>query len=261
MPVSYLFDEVLLDPGIFVMPESGSPATGGPEYANYKAWNPRTGVRKVNVTRYDPQEVVQVNLQLLDAEQLAYLIDFWRGGYGSAVGFRVRVPHDHSMTLETIAGPGGTQIPNGTLNAFKIYKTYTRPGVSTRQDVRRIVKPVVQASKATGATLYEANGSTARKFDGDSGAPIWAAQPFKVWHDVSGTVTEITSGWTVNVTTGVVTYTSNIPATGTYVKVSCDFDTPMSFDMERLPVRADVTSSADGVLLREILYTELGIAA
>ena len=257
MSVNILFDECLLDPAVFSIPQGGtSPVMGGPEYANARIFNQQTGIYKTAVLRFDPPEVLSVDLSLVTSDHLAYIIDTIRGGYGSGVGFRVRVPHDYSTTLSAIAGPGGTQVPNGALTAFKLYKTYTRRGITARQDVRRTVKPVVQAAKATGVTLYEGDGSTVRKFIGDASAPPHAATVFRVYFNTGAGDVEQATGWTVDVTTGVITF-SVAPATGTYIKCTFDFDVPMAFTDNNFSLKTDVTGEVRGLGLREILPAEL----
>lgn len=261
MAVLIEFDECLLDPELFSIPSGGqSPFVGGPEYANAHLVNRQTGVVKTAVLRYDELERGTFDLSLMSPADFTYLLNFINGGYGSAVGFRCRFPHFNSMTLETIAGPGSAlQVPNGVLTTFKLYKSSIRPGITARANVKRITKPVVQAVKATGATLYEPDGVTARKFVGDANAPFHRAEVFKVYHDTGAGNTEITTGWTVNVTTGIITYTSNIPATGTTVRVTCSFDLPMAFTDNHFNLRGDVVGQAESVGVREISHTELGI--
>ncbi|MEK6281882.1 MAG: hypothetical protein AABN95_16130 [Acidobacteriota bacterium] len=255
------FDECLLDPSLFSIAQGGqSPFVGGPEYANAHLPNKITGVVKTAVLRFDELERGTFDLSLLRPTHFDYLLNFINGGYGSAVGFRCRFPHFNSMTLETIAGPGGIQVPNGVLSTFKLYKSSIRPGITARSNVKRIIKPVVQAAKATGATLYEPDGVTARKFVGDSNAPTYAALVFRLYHDTGGGNVEITTGWTVNVTTGIITYTTNIPATGTYVRATCSFDLPMAFTDNQFNLRGDIVGQAESVGVREIGHTELGIA-
>lgn len=256
MAVLIEFDECLLDPNLFSIPAGGqSPFVGGPEYANSHQINRQTGITKTAVLRYDELERGTFDLSLLNPAHFTYLLDTINGGYGSAVGLRVRFPHFHSVTLETIAGPGGIQVPNGVLTTFKLYRSSVRRGITARANVKRIVKPVVQAAKATGATLYEPDGVTARKFVGDSGAPTYAASVFKIYFGG----TEQTTGWTVDVTTGIVTF-SVAPPTDTIIRWTGSFDLPMAFTDNQFNLRGDVVGQAQSVGMREIGCTELGIA-
>lgn len=235
-----LFDECLLDPNLL------TGATGSPEFANTVIRNPASGVYKTNVNRFDPTEVLTIDMTLLTATEQAYLINFWRGGYGNAVGFRVRIPYDYFVTLEAFA------LGAVAATTFYLYNTYTRPGVTARQDVRRIVKPVndtpAQLTNLGGAggsvRLYEADGVTARVI----------TRPFKIYFGD----TEQTTGWTVNNTTGLVTF-AVAPPPGTVIKWSGEFDVPMAFLPNSFNQKYDVSSEVQGLTLREILYSELGV--
>lgn len=238
MAVAYLFDEVLFDPNLYRV-ESGNDRelSGWPEFANTVIRNPKTGVFKTNVNRFDPIETISLNIKLLDEADRAYLVNFWRGGYGSGVGFRLRVPYDYTATLEAFA------LGDGAETDFQLYKTYTRPGVSAREDVRAIVKPVVQVAKETNSfQLYEADGVTTR------------TAAFKIYFGV----TEQTTGWTVNAKTGVVHFTS-APGVGVVISWSGEFDIPAAFTGNTIPFQHGFTSEAQNVSFREILPAELGI--
>lgn len=247
MAVVYLFDEILLDPDI-VLGSDGSPSvSGSPEFANTKPQNPGTGFRAVNVTRYDPIEVLVFDLALLGASQLAYLLKIWRGGSGNAVGLRVRVPWDFTAVDEVFGvGAAGQTV-------FNPVKTYTRPGVTARQDVRRIVKPVTNTNVVGGVTLNEPSGSPARVIP--SLAAVSLGVPgFTIKKDGAPT-----SAYTINNTTGVITFTV-APANGVVLSWSGEFDTPCAFADNAFPItKFDVDSEVKSVRFEEILPANLGI--
>lgn len=240
MAVAILFDEVLLDPAIFLKEGDGdSPVTGWPAFANTVIKNEKTGVHKTNVNRYDPVEVLTVDLSLVNNTKLPYLLSFWRGGYGSGVGFRCRVPWDYTTQGQAL----GTITASQT-KTFYLQKTYTRTGVTARQDVRRICKPVVNANLASGCpTLYEADGTTLRA----------QAVPFAV--KVGGSSSGFT--YTIDNRTGVLVVTTT-SASGT-VTADFTFDIPAAFMGNALSNRYDVSSKVSQVQIREILPAELGI--
>jgi hypothetical protein len=239
MPVSHLFDEVLFDFNLYrVAAGGGAPLTGWPEFMNTVIKNPKTGVHKTNVNRFDAIEMLTLNIALLDADDRAYLIRFWRGGYGSGVGFRLRVPYDYTAALEVFAEGDGVETD------LQLYKTYTRPGVTARQDVRAIVKPVVQQAKET-------TGFQLLNPDGSNRTP---ETPFAIQFDGVNQP----SGWTANAKTGVVHFTS-APADGVVISWSGEFDIPAAFTGNSLPFSHDVASEAQNVSFREILPAELGI--
>ena len=247
MAVSFLFDELLLDPDIFV---AGS-ATGGPQRGNTTARNEGTGVRKTNISRYDSQEVWQIQTDLLSPTQLSYFLEFWQGGFGSAYGFRCVIVSDFCV-LNEVFGTG-----NGSQTVFSLIRTYMRPGAS-HSYVRRIIKPVVNSGAPsvgtiTGVTLYEPDGVTPRVFPSlraqGQGIPTFRIR-------VNGaTVTN----YTLNNTTGIVTFAA-APTNGHSIDWSGEYDTPMAFDNNSLQLRPDVASDVQGLVLREILPSELGIS-
>lgn len=242
MPVTYLFDEVLLDPNIM------TGFTGSPTFANHTIRNQTSGIRKVNVNRFDAIERGFIDLALLTEAQQAYLMNFWRGGYGNAVGFRVRVPYDYKVTLEAFG------LGTGAQTAFNLASTYTRPGVTARQDVRRIVKPV-NDTPAQLTNLGGAGGSV-RLYEADGVTPRIIGTTFRIYF---GGV-EQTTGWTINNTTGQVTF-SVAPSNGTVIQWSGEFDVPMSFVANSMQQKFDVSSDVQGLEIEEILYLNLGIAA
>jgi hypothetical protein len=255
MPTAYLFDEVLFDYNLYRVTEDGAaPLTGWPEFANTVIRNPKTGVHKTNVNRFDAIEMLSLNIKLLDEDDRAYLVNFWRGGYGSGVGFRLRVPYDFTA-VDEVFGQG-----DGTETEFQLYKTYTRPGVTARQDVRAIVKPVIDTvarldalgSPGGSVRLYEANGATARVI------PSVAA----IGLGVPGFTIKInnvaTAAYVINNTTGKVTF-SSAPANGAILSWSGENDIPAAFTGNSLPFTHDFTSEAQNVTFREILPVELGI--
>lgn len=239
MPSS--FDDSLLDSSIMTL------ASGSPEFANTMIRNPATGVYKVNINRYDPTEVWTLEFALLTDLQREYMFRFWRGGYGSAYGFRVRVPSDWKTVGEVI-GTG-----NGSQTVFPLTKTYTRPGSSGHPNVRRIIKPAVTTNLTSGSvTLYEPNGVTSRVVP-HSGPP-GTGQAFQVFKDGVNQA----SGWTVHNATGNITF-SAAPANGVVVSWSGEFDTPMRFMQNGFEGRVNVDSDIRGLTLCELLPAELGI--
>lgn len=243
MAVVSLFDEVLLDPDLF----TAAGATGGPQYANTIIKNPATGIYKVNVNRYDFQQVWEMQAGLLEPEQLARFMEFWGGGFGSAVGFRMMVMSDFYVVGEVI-GTG-----NGTQTIFPLTKSYSRPGGSLVY-VRRIVKPVVNTLLGgTSVTLYEPDGVTTREIPSRRGAGL-GVPAFTVFKDAVAQG----SGYTVDNKVGKVTFAA-APAGGVVVSYSAEFDTPMRFLQNSFQLRPDVASDIQGLTLCEILPSELGI--
>lgn len=237
-----LFDEILFDSNIISAGGGGSP-----EFANTMIRNPATGIYKINVNRYDPAEVWTIDLNLLDDDDRAYVSRFWRGGFGSAYGFRVVIPSDFKAVAEVIATANGSQ------TVFPLYKAYNRPGTTGHSYTRRIVKPVVSTNLTSGsATLYEPDGVTARVIPRTTAPGI--GQAFQVFKNGVNQV----SGWTVKNTTGEITF-SVAPSNGTIISWSGEFDVPMRFLQNSFQQKVDVSSDITGLQLCEILPAELGI--
>lgn len=85
---------------------------------------------------------------------------------------------------------------NGTITTFQLIRTYSSGGAT---DVRTITKPVAGTVKVYLAGVLQA------------------------------------SGWSVNTTTGVITF-STPPANGVAVSADYEFDVPVRFDTDRMAV-------------------------
>lgn len=243
MAVVSLFDEVLLDPDLF----TAGGASGGPQYANTIIKNPATGIYKVNVNRYDFQQVWDMQCGLLEPDDLARFMEFWGGGFGSAVGFRAVIVSDFYVIAEVI-GTG-----NGVQTVFPLTKGYSRPGGSLVY-TRRIIKPVVNSALVSPAlTLYEPDGVTPRVIPSVRGAGL-GAPAFTVYKNAVAQA----SGYTINSSTGVVTF-AVAPAGGVVITWSGEFDCAMRFLQNSFQLRPDVASDIQGLQMCEILPAELGI--
>src|SRR5688572_30613372 len=233
--MAVLFDEILLDTDIIV----AGGATGGPEYANTIIRNPATGIYKINVTRFDFQQVWNINTSLLTPAQIAYFMEFWGGGFGSAYGFRVVVISDF-FVIDEVLGTG-----DGVQTVFPLIKNYSRPGAAHNYS-RRIVKPVVNALLGgASVTLFEPNGTTTRAIPtvrgGYQGVPAFTVKKQGV----------TVSNYTVDNTVGKITF-STAPPAGHVVTWSGEFDTPMRFMMNNFALKPDVSSDIQGLTLCEI---------
>jgi uncharacterized protein (TIGR02217 family) len=247
MAVNIYFHELLFDPEI-VRTEAGQrfPISGSPKFANTVNRNEFTGISKTNVTRANEIREITMKIGLADAQDSDYFNNFWLGGFGNSIGFRFRYVPDYVASHESFAGPGGTQVPNGVTTQFKLYKTYIRPGQSDSNS-RRIIKPIAPANKETnGFELKEPDWQAARVI----------TYPFKIYFDTGAGDVEQASGWKVNVKTGVVTFTTP-PATGTYIKWSGEYDTPVTFIDNTYTHNFDTPNEFEGIRLREILPAEL----
>lgn len=238
-----VFHEILFDYRL-VKAKEGQPAPvqAALVYANTQPQNPQTGIRKTNVGRLDPSENVTFDLGLQDEGDRRYLVNIIRGGYGSAIGLRMMLPYDYSVIDEAFA------VAQTGIFDYPLYVTYTRPGVTTHQDVRRIVKPVTMVrltdlGLAGGSvTLYEPDGQTPRVITQEL-----------VIKSNGSTVTN----YTVNNTTGMVHFTSQ-PTNGHTLTVTMHFDVPMALEGNSFTQLFDVPSVVQ-LAMRELLPAELEI--
>ena len=133
--------------------------------------------------------------------------DYFNAAQGRAHGFRVKDPSDYKScdvadtisSTDQLLGAG-----DGTTVEFQLRKRYDF-GLQTAY--RQIKKPV--AGTVVVAVIEAGSPSTARD-PGD---------------------------WSVDTTTGVITFGSPPPASGTEIYAGFEFDTPMRFDTDELPIR------------------------
>jgi len=146
------------------------------------------------------------------AAQQAALITFFRACAGRAIGFRFKDWLDYTCLLEPITNAGTTTL--------QLQKTYV---VGTASEVRKITKPITGTSPTwpyTGIHLYQAGGL-------------------------------LTSGYTVDYTTGLVTLA--VAAPGSVFTWSGEFDVACRFDVDTMKHSLhDGYTEWDGILVVEL---------
>lgn len=215
-------------------------ARGGPAYpTTITIGTSRREMRNIEVPggqiRWD------VNHAFRNPAERDELIDFWRTMRGPAYSFRFRDPSDryagmywsgqslvHCNGLST-APEVLAAVPDGIETEFQMTKTY---GSAFLAEVRTITKVADPASlRYFGAV------------DLCGAAKIWqesASNP--------GEFVEISSGFTIDRATGVVTF-DVAPAAGRKIGWSGFFDFEARFDMEQIPLEMDL-HYAGGVSLQ-----------
>lgn len=132
--------------------------------------------------------------------------DYFNAAQGRAHGFRVKDPSDYK-SCDVADTPAGTDqllgAGDGSTTTFQLRKRYD---FGTQTAYRLIKKPV------TGTVLVHVM---------DTGSPSTGGDP---------------GGWTVNTTTGVITF-GTPPASGKEVFAGFEFDVPMRFDVDELAIR------------------------
>jgi uncharacterized protein (TIGR02217 family) len=169
-----------------------------------------------------PRHEFDVSYGVNTLVRLENLLNFFHVVAGKAVGFRYKDWMDFkscSRTATPAAADCAIGTGTGALATFQLAKTYTQ-GAYTRS--RKILKPI-------------------------SGTVLVA---------VAGTTKTETTHYTINYTTGLVTFTAgNIPTTGQAVTAGFEFDVPCRFDTDKLSVNInDYNSGAAQVPLIELKY-------
>jgi len=137
------------------------------------------------------------------ADDLAAVVAFFEARNGRLYGFRTKDWADYKSALPSQAiSPTDQQIGTGTgsLKTFQLSKRYTSGAQSW---TRAIVKPVAGTVRVA-----------------------------------LGTVEQLT-GWTLDTTTGIVTFTT-APGNGVIVRAGFEFDVPVRFDTDMLDVTLDI---------------------
>jgi uncharacterized protein (TIGR02217 family) len=176
-------------------------ARGGPERRT-QVVELASGDEERNASWANSRRRYDVAYGIRRADDLAAVVAFFEARNGRLHGFRYKDWADYKSSLPSLAiTPTDQQIGTGTggLQTFQLAKRYT------------------------------------------SGAQIWTRSIAK---PVTGTVrvalgmVEQMSGWTVDTTTGVITFTT-APANGVIVRAGFEFDVPVRFDSDTLDVTLD----------------------
>ena len=140
------------------------------------------------------------NVQYIDTiDDLYTILEFFYAAKGKLNGFRLKNKLDYKSCgpTETISFTDQTLgTGDGNETDFQLKKTYTKVGLSTEYTV---IKPV--------------SGTVVISID-----------------DV-----EQSSGWSVDTTTGIVTF-SSAPSLGEVVKAGFEYDIPVRFDVDSIPI-------------------------
>ncbi len=176
-------------------------ARGGPERRT-QIVELASGDEERNASWANSRRRYDVAYGIRRADDLAAVVAFFEARNGRLHGFRYKDWADYKSALPSQAITATDQqigTGTGSLQTFQLAKRYTS-GAQTW--VRTIAKPVA-------GTVRVALG-----------------------------MVEQMSGWTVDTTTGVVTFTT-APAGGVIVRAGFEFDVPVRFDSDTLDVTLD----------------------
>ena len=177
-------------------------ARGGPERRT-QVVELASGDEERNASWANSRRRYDVAYGIRRADDLASVVAFFEARNGRLFGFRYKDWADYKSGLpSTPTGATDQQIGTGTgsLKTFQMAKRYTS-GAQTW--TRTIAKPVT-------GTVRIALG-----------------------------VVEQMSGWTLDTTTGVITFTT-APGNGVIVRAGFEFDVPVRFDTDMLDVTLDI---------------------
>lgn len=191
-------------------------AKGGPERRT-RIVELASGDEERNASWANSRRRYDVSYGVRWADDLAAIVAFFEARNGRLHAFRFKDWSDYKSCLPSAAPAPTDQIigtGNGSTTTFALTKTYA------------------------------------------SGAQSWARAIIKL---VAGTVTVslngVTqgSGWSVNTATGIVTFAVP-PTTGAVIRAGFEFDVPVRFDTDELPVTLDIerTGSIPSIPLIEV---------
>lgn len=191
-------------------------AKGGPERRT-RIVELASGDEERNASWANSRRRYDVSYGVRRADDLAAVVAFFEARNGRLHAFRFKDWSDYKSCLPSAAPAATDQIigtGNGSTTTFQLVKTYASGAQSW---ARTVLKPVA------GTVTVSLNG---------------VAQG---------------SGWSVNTTTGIVTFAA-APASGAVIRAGFEFDVPVRFDTDELPVTLDIerTGSIPSIPLIEV---------
>ncbi len=177
-------------------------ARGGPERRT-QVVELASGDEERNASWANSRRRYDVAYGIRRADDLAAVVAFFEARNARLFGFRYKDWADYKSSLPSLAiTPTDQQIGIGTgsLKTFQLSKRYTS-GAQTW--TRTIAKPLIGTVRIALGTL------------------------------------EQMSGWTLDATTGLVTFTT-APGSGVIVRAGFEFDVPVRFDTDMLDVTLDI---------------------
>ncbi|KFI24385.1 DUF2460 domain-containing protein [Paenirhodobacter enshiensis] len=191
-------------------------AKGGPERRT-RIVELASGDEERNASWANSRRRYDVSYGVRRADDLAAVVAFFEARNGRLHAFRFKDWSDYKSCLPSAAPAPTDQIiatGNGSATTFALTKTYASGAQSW---ARAILKPVA------GTVTVSLNG---------------VAQG---------------SGWSINTTTGIVTFAA-APTTGAVIRAGFEFDVPVRFDTDELPVTLDIerTGSIPSIPLIEV---------
>lgn len=180
----------------------GFGSKGGPNFST-EVIVIESGFERRNQNWAQARRVYDARAGVRSAEDAATLLTFFHARAGRARGFRLKDWSDYSSAADNVAAPAFDDqtlaTGDGSTTNFQLVKNYASGGVAHARD---ITKPVATT------VLIGVNGA------------------------------QLTTGWSVDTTTGIVTF-ATAPAEGATVTAGYVFNVPVRFDTDYLPLSAE----------------------
>jgi len=178
-----------------------------------------SGFEKRNINWSAPKRRYNIAYGVRSEEQMEALLAFFLTRQGRAYGFRFKDWTDYkSVAPNATITPTDQNIGTGNASTvtFQLRKAYTSGGVTHYRDIKKPVTGTVRIALAGGEVFSPGS-------------------------------------WSVNTTTGVITFTSP-PGSGVAITAGYEFDVPCRFDADELPQSLDSygIGSASNVPIVEI---------
>ncbi|MGB9154211.1 MAG: DUF2460 domain-containing protein [Alphaproteobacteria bacterium] len=162
-----------------------------------------SGYERRNQNWAQARRVYDARSGVRSTADVATLLNFFHARAGRARGFRLKDWSDFSSASDNLSTPGFADqtiaTGDGTTTIFQLVKNYSSGGIT---HVRVIAKPII------GSLVIGVNGA------------------------------QMTSGWSVDTTTGLVTF-ATAPASGLAITAGFLFDVPVRFDADYLALSAE----------------------
>lgn len=188
-------------------PEISYGSSGGPAF-NTSVFVASSGFEQRNINWEYARCKYDVSHGIKTHEQMAEVLDFFYVVKGKATGFRYKDWADYQLDMEQIG------VGDGVTTAYQITKTYTVGAESYVRTLRKIVQPFTPPAPPTPGYNDP-------------------AVVFEVY--VNDVLQTITTHYTIDYNTGIITFTSP-PANTHTIKVNGEFDVPVRFDTDEMQI-------------------------
>lgn len=192
-----------------------------PSFNTTKVELPDSGAQYRTARRSTAKRTFDLSTAVRTDSDFAELLDFYMARLGGLNGFRFKDYSDWSTASDHVSSPDDEDVVLGTGDAsetnFQLKKRYSSGGYNHD---RLISKPI--------------SGTTVVALDGVGQG----------------------SGWSVNTTTGIITFTT-APGSGVEVSAGCQFEVPVGFgagsdEALRIAIRSRTTRVVEGLFLEEL---------